>query len=68
MPTQTNEYLRQAEIRLAEFDAVYDGTVNTRAAVLADIRKNVRSSADVSREPRQVENDAGPAGKQISAA
>lgn len=37
---------------------VYDGPVKTRAAGLADIRKNVHSSADVWREARQVENDA----------
>jgi hypothetical protein len=68
MPTKLKEYLRQAEIRLAQFDIVYDGTVKTHAAVLADIRKNVHSSADVWREARQVENDAGPGPTQISAA
>ena len=68
MPTELKEDLRQAEIRLAQFDTVYDGTVRTRAAVLADIRKNVHSSADVWREARQVENDAEPAGEKISAA
>jgi hypothetical protein len=45
MPTELKEDLRQAEIRLAQFDMVYDGTVKTRAAMLADIRKNVHSSA-----------------------
>jgi hypothetical protein len=70
MPRELKEYLRQAELRLAEFDIVYDGTVKTHAAVLADIRKNVHSSADVPREARQVENDARATGKywQISAA
>jgi hypothetical protein len=68
MPTELKEYLRRAEIRLVEFDMVYDGTVKTHAAVLADIRKNVHSSADVWREARQVENDARPTGKQMSAA
>jgi hypothetical protein len=42
---------------------VYEGTVKTRAAVIADIRKNVRSSADVWREARQVENDTEHDGK-----
>jgi hypothetical protein len=68
MPTKLKEYLRQAEIRLAQFDMVYDGTVKTRAAVLADIRKHVHSFADVWREARQVENDAAPAGQKLSAA
>jgi hypothetical protein len=68
MPTELKEDLRQAEIRLAQLEMVYDGTVKTRAAVLADIRKNVHSSADIWREARQVENDAGPAGEKISAA
>jgi hypothetical protein len=58
MPTEQKEYLREAEIRLAQFHIVYDGTIKTHAAVLADIRKNVHSSADVSREARQVEKDA----------
>lgn len=68
MATERKEELRQAEIRLAQFDMVYDGTVKTRTAVLADIRKNVHSSADVWREARQVENDAAPAGEKLSAA
>jgi hypothetical protein len=68
MPADLKEDLRQAEIRLAQFDIVYDGTVKTRAAVLADIRKNVHSSADVWREARQVENDARFAGDKIRAA
>jgi hypothetical protein len=45
MPIELKEDLRRAEIRLAQFDMVYDGTVKTRAAMLADIRKNVHSSA-----------------------
>jgi hypothetical protein len=55
---EQQEYLRRAELRLADFRTVYDGTVKTRAAVLADIRKNVHSSADVWREARRVENDS----------
>jgi len=43
---------------LVNFHLVYGGTVKTRAAVVADIKKNVHSSADVWREARQVENDA----------
>jgi len=58
LPKEQQEYLRRAELRLADFRTVYDGTVKTRAAVLADIRKNVHSSADVWREARRVENDS----------
>lgn len=64
MPIEQKEHLRQAEIRLAQFHIVYDGTIKTHAAVLADIRKNVHSSTDVSREARQVENDAGITAQQ----
>jgi hypothetical protein len=67
MPAGLKEDLRQAEIRLARFAMVYDGTVKTRAAVLADIRKNVHASADVWREARQVESDAGSAGEKLTA-
>ena len=58
MPTEQQEYLRRAELRLVNLHMVYDGTVKTRAAVAADIRKSVHSSEDVWREARQVENDA----------
>jgi len=58
IPAEQKEYLREAEIRLVQFHIVYDGTIKTHAAVLADIRNNVRSSMDVSREARQVEKDA----------
>jgi hypothetical protein len=58
MPAEQKEYLRQAEIRLAQFHIVYDGTIKTHAVVLADIRKHVHSSTDVSGEARQVESDA----------
>jgi hypothetical protein len=58
MPREQQEYLRRAELRLVDLHTVYDGTVKTRAAVTADIRKNVHSPADVWREARQVENDA----------
>lgn len=44
MPAEEKEYLREAEIRVAQFHIVCDGTIKTHAAVLADIRKNVHSS------------------------
>jgi len=53
--------LRMAEERLTYFDTVYRGTIQTRAIVIADIRRNVHSPAEVWREARQVENDAGGA-------
>src|SRR5262252_492428 len=55
LPREQQEDLRRAELRLVNFHLVYDGTVKTRAAVVADIKKNVHSSADVWREARQVE-------------
>lgn len=58
MSTEQKEYLREAEMRLAQFHILYDGTNKTHAAMLADIRKNVRSSTDVSGNARQVETDA----------
>jgi hypothetical protein len=58
MPREQQEYLRQAELRLVNLRMVYDGTAKTRAAIAADIRKNVHSSEDVWREARRVENDA----------
>lgn len=61
MPAQRKTYLTQAEIRLARLVLVYDGDGGTRAAVLADIRKEVHAPADVARAARQVENDASPA-------
>jgi hypothetical protein len=63
MPSEQREYLRRAELRLASFRTVYDGTIRTRAAVISDIRKNVHSSADVGREARRIENDAEHDGK-----
>jgi hypothetical protein len=63
MPREQPEHLRRAELRLASFRTVYDGTIKTRAAVITDIRKNVRSSGDVWREARQVENDSEHDGK-----
>ena len=63
LPREQQEYLRRAELRLQGFYTVYVDTINTRAVVAADIRKNVHSSADVWREARQVENDAEYTGK-----
>jgi hypothetical protein len=61
MPTEQKQQLRMAEERLTYFDAVYRQTIQTRAVVIADIRRNVHSPADVWREARQVEDDAGGA-------
>jgi len=58
LPREQQEYLRRAELRLVDFYVAYEGTIETRAIVAADIRKSVHSSADVWREARQVENDA----------
>ena len=58
LPEEQQRYLKNAEIRVATFDIVYRQTIQTRAVVTADIRRNVHSSADVSREARQVENDS----------
>lgn len=58
LPREEQEYLRRSELRLVNLRLVHDGTVKTRAAVVADIRKSVRSPEDVWREARQVENDA----------
>jgi hypothetical protein len=55
---EQKEYLKRAELRLVNLVQVHDGTIKTRAVVDADIRKNVHSSADVSREARLVENDS----------
>ena len=58
MPRQQQEYLRDAEVRLVDVNMVDAGTIQTDAAIIADIRKNVRSPGDVWREARQVENDS----------
>jgi hypothetical protein len=54
---EQQEYLRAAEVRFVKFWLVYGGTIKTRAIVTADIRRSVRSPADVWRCARQVEND-----------
>jgi hypothetical protein len=58
MPREQQEYLRRAELRLVNLQTVYDGAAKTRAAITADIKKNVHSRDDVGREARRVENDA----------
>jgi hypothetical protein len=58
MPKEQQEYLRASQVRLANIHMDIDGTIKTRAAVEADIRQNVHSPADVSREARQIENDS----------
>lgn len=58
LPREQQEYLTRAELRLANLRVVYDGTIKTRAAVIADIKGRVRSPEDVWRGARQVENDA----------
>jgi hypothetical protein len=58
LSNEQKDYLRRAELRLVNLVQVHDGSIKTRVVVDADIRKNVHSSADVSREARQVENDA----------
>jgi hypothetical protein len=58
MQKEQQEYLRAAQVRLANIHMDIDGTIKTRAAFEADIRKNVHSSAEVSREARQIENDS----------
>ena len=45
------------------FRTVNDGTIKTRAAVIADITRNIDSSADGWREARQLENDTEQDGK-----
>jgi hypothetical protein len=58
MPKEQQEYLRRAELRLVNLLMVYNGTANARAAVTADIKKNVHSPEDVWHEARRVESDA----------
>jgi hypothetical protein len=60
MPKEQQEYLRGSQLRFADVHMAIDGTIKTRAAVEADIRKNVHSSRDVWREARQLENDSAP--------
>ena len=55
--------MRQADARLESWYSKFKQTIQARAAMIADIRRNVRSSADVSREARRVENDSGGARK-----
>jgi hypothetical protein len=63
LPREQQEHLRRAELRLWSLRTVFDGSIKTRAAMTADIKKNVHSSADASREARQLENDTEHDGK-----
>jgi len=60
MSKEEKQRLTGAELRLANFDNVFKNSIKTRAAIIADIRRNVHSSRDVSREARQLEWDTGP--------
>jgi len=63
MPKEQKAELAAAEVRLANFENVFRNSIKTRAAIIAEIRRNVHSSADVSREARQLEWDTGPSEK-----
>ena len=43
MPKEQQEYLRTSQVRLADVHMNIDGTIKTRAAFEADIRRNVHS-------------------------
>jgi len=58
MPAEERENLRMSQARLASVHLSIDGTIKTKAAVESYIRTNVRSSEDVFRVARQVENDS----------
>jgi len=58
LPRAQQEVLTRAELRLVDVHIMCDGTVKTRAAVMADIKRNVHSSADVPTVARQVETDS----------
>jgi hypothetical protein len=60
MPKEQKADLAAAEVRLANFENVFRNSIKTRAAIIADIRRAVHSSADLSREARQLEWDTGP--------
>jgi hypothetical protein len=57
MPKWQQDYLRRADDRMRGFATIYLRYIGTRAAMIADIRRNVRSSADISSEARRVENE-----------
>jgi hypothetical protein len=57
MPNWQQEYLKRADGRMWGFATIYTRYIGTRAAMIADIRKNVHSSRDIPNEARQVEND-----------
>jgi hypothetical protein len=57
MPREEQEQLAQAEIRAADFDHIYHTGIKARDDMIADIRRNVHSHADIGREARRVENE-----------
>jgi hypothetical protein len=63
MPREQQENLRRAEFRLWSLRTVYESSVKTRAAMIADIKSNVHSRADVGREARQLESGTEHDGK-----
>jgi hypothetical protein len=52
MPKWEQEYLRRADERMWGFATIYLRNINTRGAIIADIRRNVHSSADIQNEAR----------------
>ena len=54
---EQQEYLSRANGRMWGFATIYSRYTGTRAAMIADIRRNVHSSADIPKEARRVEND-----------
>jgi hypothetical protein len=57
MPKWQQEYLERADGRMWGFATIYSRYSGTRGAMIADIKRNVRSSADIPNQARQVEND-----------
>ena len=51
LPREQQEDLIRAELRLVNFHLVYDGTVKTRDAIVADIKKNVLFRRRLARSP-----------------
>jgi hypothetical protein len=60
---EQRENLRHAEVRLADFRLVYDGSIKTRTVMIADIKASVHSPGDVARIAREAENESGYTGK-----
>jgi len=58
MSDQERENLRRSQSRLAAVHMCMDGTVRTKAAMVAYIRDNVQSTDDLARVARQIEDDS----------